>query len=114
MKGGPREKEIRWVGSSYDDLLAFPASARRKAGYQLGRLQAGLMPEDWKPFPAAGAGAAEIRISDGRGAFRIMYVARLKDAIYVLHCFQKKSQATPRGDVEIAAARFRAVSSAKR
>jgi phage-related protein len=108
------EKEIRWVGSSYDDLLAFPKAPRKEAGFQLGKVQAGLEPTDWKPFDEVGSGTREVRISDAKGIFRVMYVAKLEDAIYVLHCFQKKSQATSKQDKEIATARYRAVVSARK
>jgi phage-related protein len=103
------EKEIRWIGSSYDDIFEFPATARREAGFQLGRLQAGLDPEDWKPFDEVGPGAREIRIRDSNGIFRVMYVAKFEEAVYVLHCFQKKTQTTSRQDKEIAATRYRAI-----
>ena len=103
------DKEIRWIGSSYDDLLAFPSEARREAGFQLGRVQSGLEPDDWKPFNDVGAGTKEIRIRDASGAYRVMYIAKFEEAIYVLHCFQKKTQATSRQDKAIAEARYRAV-----
>lgn len=103
------EKEIRWVGSAYDDLVKFPDDARRQAGFQLGKVQAGLDPEDWKPFDDVGAGTREIRIRDASGAFRVMYVAKFEEAVYVLHCFQKKTQATSRQDKSIAETRYRAV-----
>jgi len=103
------EKQIRWVGSAYDDLLAFPRDARKEAGFQLGKVQAGLEPDDWKPFDAVGAGAREIRIRDASGAYRVVYVAKFEEAIYVLHCFQKKSQTTSKQDLAIATARYRAV-----
>jgi phage-related protein len=103
------EKEIRWVGSSFDDLLAFPEEPRRQAGFQLGKIQAGLDPDDWKPFAAVGPGTREIRIKESNGIFRVMYVAKFVEAIYVLHCFQKKAQVTSRHDCEIAEARYRAI-----
>jgi phage-related protein len=103
------EKELRWVGSAYHDLLGFPKDARRAAGFELGRVQAGLEPADWKPFDTVGIGTREIRIRDASGAFRVMYVAKFGEAVYVLHCFQKKTQATSRQDQTIAAARYRAV-----
>ena len=59
-----QEKELRWVGTAYEDLLEFPDVARRQAGFQLGKVQAGFDPDDWKPFDAVGAGAREIRIRD--------------------------------------------------
>jgi phage-related protein len=103
------DKEIRWVGSAYDDLLGFPYEPRRKAGFQLGKVQAGLDPEDWKPFDAVGAGVREIRIKDDQGIYRVMYVAKFEEAIYVLHCFKKKTQATSKHDKEIADTRYRAI-----
>ncbi len=108
------EKQIRWVGSAYDDLLAFQRDARKEAGFQLGKVQAGLEPADSKPFDAVGAGAREIRIRDASGIYRVMYVAKFEEAIYVLHCFQKKTQATGKRDKRIAAARYRAVVNARR
>lgn len=108
------EREIRWVGSSYDDLLSFPKEARRQAGFQLGKVQAGLDPEDWKPFDDVGAGTREIRIRDETGIFRVMYVAKFEEAVYVLHCFQKKTQATSNHDKRIAEARYRAVVNARK
>jgi phage-related protein len=59
-----KDKEIRWVGSSYDDLVGFPDEPRRDAGFQLSKVQAGLEPEDWKPFDDVGTGTKEIRIRD--------------------------------------------------
>jgi phage-related protein len=103
------EKQIRWVGSAYDDLLAFPRDARKAAGFQLGKVQAGLEPTDWKPFDEVGSGTKEIRIREASGVFRVMYVAKFEEAIYVLHCFRKKTQATSKQDKAIAAARYRAV-----
>ena len=71
-----QEKEIRWVGSAYADLLAFPNEPRRQAGFQLGKVQAGLDPDDWKPFDAVGARTREIRIRESDGIYRVMYVAK--------------------------------------
>jgi len=106
-------KRIRWVGSSYEDLLRFPQDSRRDAGFQLHKVQVGLEPESWKPFDDVGTGTREIRIKDASGIYRVMYVAKFAEAIYVLHCFQKKSQATSKQDKEIAAARYRAVVNAR-
>ena len=108
------EKEIRWVGSTYDDLLAFPQESRREAGFQLGKVQAGLEPADWKPFEDVGAGTKEIRIKDASGAYRVMYVAKFEEAIYVLHCFQKKTRTTSKQDKTIAEARYRAVANTRK
>jgi len=103
------EKEIRWVGASYHDILNFPDEPRKQAGFQLGRVQAGLEPEDWKPFSEVGAGVKEIRIRDSSGAYRVMYLAKFEEAIYVLHCFQKKTDATTKQDKETVEVRYRSV-----
>lgn len=108
------EKEIRWVGSSYDDLLAFPAEPRRTAGFQLGKVQAGLDPDDFKPFDKLGAGTREIRIREANGIYRIMYIAKFEEALYVLHCFQKKTQTTSKQDKAVTEARYRAVVNARK
>jgi phage-related protein len=108
------EKEILWVGSSYVDLLAFPMESRRAAGFELGRVQAGLDPTDWKPFNDVGPGTREIRLRQAGGIFRVMYVTKFEEAIYVLHCFQKKAQATSQQDKAIAQARYRAVTNARK
>lgn len=103
------DKEIRWIGSAYDDLLKFPDLPRREAGFQLGRIQAGLDPDDWKSIDDIGKGTREIRIRDVAGIFRVLYVAKFEEAIYVLHCFQKKTQATTKQDKDIAKVRYRSI-----
>lgn len=103
------DKDILWLGSSYDDVLQFPDEPRREAGFQIGKVQAGLDPDDWKPFNDVGPGVREIRIRDATGIFRVMYVAKFEEAIYVLHCFQKKTEATAKKDKDIAETRYRAI-----
>jgi phage-related protein len=100
-------KAMRFCGSALDDLRAFPSSARRDAGYELDKVQNGRSPSDWKPMNGVGSGVREIRIRDATGAFRVLYVAKFSDMIYVLHCFQKKSQATSKIDLDLAARRYR-------
>ena len=102
-------KLVGFVGDSLQAIRNFPTAARSKAGYQLERVQRGLDPRDWKPMRAIGAGVREIRVRDQSGAFRVVYLAALGDAIYVLHAFQKKTQKTARSDIELAARRFRQV-----
>ena len=77
-------------------------------------VQAGLDPTDWKPFDEVGSGTREIRISDAQGAFRVLFVAKFEEAVYVLHCFKKSTRSTSRSDKDVAAARYRAVVSARR
>lgn len=104
-----QEKEIRWMGSSYRDLLAFPETPRRRAGFQLSKIQAGLDPDNWKPFDSIGAGTREIRIKESDGIYRVIYVTKFVEALYVLHCFQKKTQKLPPHDRLIAETRYRAI-----
>lgn len=99
-------KPLRWVGKAREAVRAFPASARRRVGHELDLLQQGLEPTDVKPMPTVGAGVYELRIRAG-GAFRVFYVARFAEAIYVLHAFQKKTQQTARLDLELGAKRYR-------
>jgi phage-related protein len=97
------------MGGSREDLRAFPAGARRQAGYQLDKVQRGDEPEDWKPLKAIGQGVRELRIRESSGAFRIVYIATLPKGVYVLHCFQKKTQKTSGKDVRLAMLRFKAL-----
>ena len=107
-------KPIEFLGDALDALRSFPEPARREAGFQLDKVQHGGEPDDWKPMRSIGQGVREIRIRDESGAFRAIYLAKLADAVYVLHCFQKKTQLTSKQDKEIAAARYRAVLHARR
>lgn len=100
------EKDLIFEGSSYEDLLEFPDDAKREAGYQLGFVQNGQEPDDWKPIKCVGPGVNEIRIRV-EGAFRVIYIAKYEEAAYVLHAFQKKSQKTPKKDIDIAKKRLR-------
>jgi phage-related protein len=102
-------KPVTFHGDSLDRLRDFPEDARREAGHELYQVQKGLDPSDWKPIPTIGAGVREIRIRDGIGAYRVIYIATLADAIHVLHVFQKKSQKTAQRDLALAAARLRAL-----
>ena len=98
----------------HPESAGVPRAPRKEAGFQLGKVQAGLEPTDWKSFDEVGAGTREIRIGDAKGIFRVMYVAKFEEAVYVLHCFQKKTQATSKQDKDIATARYRAVVNARR
>ena len=84
-------RTIRWVGSALNDLRAFPKAARKQAGQELDLLQQGIEPNDFKSMPTVGAGVYELRIRS-RGAFRVFYVAKFAECLYVLHAFQKKTQ----------------------
>ncbi len=102
-------KDLVFLGDSRDRLRDFPEEARRTAGFQLRRVQQGLEPDDWKPMATIGPGVREVRVREGGGAFRVIYVALIADAVHVLHAFQKKSQKTPKPDLDLAARRLRAL-----
>ncbi len=72
-------------------------------------VQVGREPADFKPLPSVGLGAFEIRVQDEAGAFRVIYVAKFKRAIYVLHAFQKKTRKTALADIELAARRYKLI-----
>ena len=99
------ERPLVWLSSSLADLRTFPADARRAAGYQLRRVQSGLMPSDWKALSSVGPGAYEIRVHTGV-EHRVVYVAKFGEAIYVLHAFEKKTRQTRSDDIEVARRRY--------
>jgi phage-related protein len=100
-------KPVEFRGNSLDDLRSFPLEAKREAGFQLDQLQNGRDPDDWKPMNTVGQGVKEIRVRDAVGIFRVVYVAKFADAVYVLHCFQKKTEKTSKSDLDLASTRYR-------
>ena len=100
-------KHIVFLGDSRDRIREFPEQARRQTGLQLQRVQRGLDSFDWRSMKTVGPGVREIRIRDATGAFRVLYVTTFGDAVYVLHAFQKKSQATEKRDLDLATLRLR-------
>ncbi|MGH9011577.1 MAG: type II toxin-antitoxin system RelE/ParE family toxin [Acidimicrobiia bacterium] len=97
------------MGGADEELRSFPPSARQRAGYQLYLVQSGAEPTDWKPMTTIGPGCREIRVRDDSGAYRVFYVATVGDAVYVLHCFQKKTQRTTKADLDVGKARYQAM-----
>lgn len=100
------EKRLAWLGTSLADIRAFPSGARRAAGYQLRRVQQGLMPTDWKAMPSVGKGVMEIRLR-GKLEHRVLYIAKYAEAVYILHAFEKRSQKTSRTDTATASKRLK-------
>jgi phage-related protein len=100
-------KPIAFLGDSLARLRDFPEAVRRAAGYQIDRVQRGLEPDDWKPMKTVGPGVRELRIREHSGAYRVIYLATLPDRVVVLHAYQKKTQQTARGDIELARRRLR-------
>jgi len=96
---------LSWLGSSLEDLRAFPEDARRHAGYQLGRVQQGLLPIDWKPMTTVGPGVIEIRVHT-RLEHRVFYVAKFEEAVYVLHAFEKRTRQTSQAEIALAQKRL--------
>ena len=101
-------KALQFVGSSLKDLGTFPEDARREAGFELWQVQLGLMPRDFKPMPTVGAGAYEVRIKL-QGQWRVIYVAKQANAVFVLHCFHKTTQKTAKADIDLAATRYKLI-----
>ncbi|MHB1271865.1 MAG: type II toxin-antitoxin system RelE/ParE family toxin [Rhodanobacter sp.] len=97
---------LRFLGDSLKSLREFPEDARQDAGYQLDSVQRGKQPDAFKPMPGIGKGVEEIRVWDDSGTYRVIYTARLSDAVYVLHAFQKKTQATAKRDTNLAKTRY--------
>jgi phage-related protein len=95
-------KKVEFRGSSLDDLRSFPEAAKHESGYQIDRVQHGLEPDSFKPMTSIGKSVYEIRVQDPSGAFRVIYIAKFEQCVYVLHCFQKKTQKTAQKDLNLA------------
>lgn len=99
-------KSVRFLGNSLKCLRDFPEDAKQDAGYQIDKVQRGEQPDDFKPMPSIGKGVEEIRIWDESGTYRVVYTARIANAVIVLHAFQKKTQTTSKRNIDIAKERF--------
>ena len=99
-------KRIQFLGDSLKSLREFPEDAKHDLGYQLDKVQRGEQPDDFKPMPSIGKGVEEIRVRDDSGIYRVIYTARLADAVYVLHAFEKKTQTTAKRDIALASKRY--------
>lgn len=107
-------KNIAFLGTSLDDIKAFPDDVRQDTGYQLHLVQSGQMPHDYKYMPTIGQGVIEIRQKDSLGIYRTIYTAKFDDCIYVLHAFVKKTQKTSQSDIELAKARLKSLIQARK
>jgi phage-related protein len=101
-------KELKFMGSSLSDLVNFPEAVKKIAGFELWQVQVGAMPSDFKSMPTVGDGAYEVRIKVG-GQWRVIYVAKHSDAVYVLHCFHKTTPKTSKTDIDLAAKRYKLI-----
>ena len=108
----PVQKTVAFVGTARDDLRKFPKDARIDVGQQLTLLQRGGEPTRWKPMADIGAGAAEIIVHTGQ-AYRVFYVAKFPEHVYVLHAFEKKTQKTTKRDLDRGRARYKEMLAAR-
>jgi phage-related protein len=104
-----RLAQIAWEGDSREVLKSFPEGVRQNFGFDLWQLQLGERPTDYRPLTSIGPGVFELRDQDERAWYRVVYLSRIEDVIYVLHCFEKKSREMPRKDFEKAKQRLKAV-----
>lgn len=105
----PKYATVAWEGDSREVLSAFPEGVKQNLGFELWRLQQGIKPGDYRPLPSIGTGVFELRDQDERAWYRVVYLSRINDVIYVLHCFEKKSREMPRKEFEKAKQRLKAV-----
>ena len=105
------EKPLEWIGSSYKDLMDLPAEVRQIFGFALSLAQAGDKHDAAKVLKGfGGAGVLEVVEEDVGGTYRAVYTVKFAEAVFVLHCFQKKSKrgiATPKEDMDIIHARLK-------
>jgi phage-related protein len=105
----PKLASIAWEGDSREVLKALPEAVTENFGFELWQLQQGERPRDYRPLPSIGPGVFELRDQDERSWYRVVYLSRIEDVIYVLHCFEKKSREMPKKDFEKAKQRLKAV-----
>jgi phage-related protein len=104
------DAQLNWVGDAREAVSAFPHEIKTVLGFSLRRIQQGLSPKcDSRRMESIGQGVWELKASDERTWYRVIYLTRIGNAIYVLHAFEKSSRKTDRRDLEIAKARFRQI-----
>lgn len=106
-------KRVVWLGASLGEVQGWTGGAQRDTGYQLFKIQSGLDPSDWKPMPSVGSGVREIRVHCGN-EYRVIYLATMEEAVYVLHAFEKKTRKAPRAALDVARRRFQLLLSQRR
>ncbi|PVV05668.1 MAG: hypothetical protein B6D77_18575 [gamma proteobacterium symbiont of Ctena orbiculata] len=106
-------KQLLWIGTSYKVVGNWPKAVKQAAGYQLHLLQQGFEPDDWKPMKIIGSGVREVRLHT-EGEYRVLYIAKFEEGVYVLHAFEKKTQKTSNADIQMAKDRFRELMRARK
>ena len=99
-------KPITWLGNAKEIVSNFPGDVRTDIGHQLWLVQEGEPPSDWKPMATAGAGVIELRLHHDN-EYRVLYVAKFVEAIYVIHAFAKKTERTSPKDIKLAEQRYK-------
>jgi len=103
----PLLAEIAWEGDSKEVLSSFPPEVKSTLGFSLRQIQNGRQPRcDHRPMPSVGKGVWELKDSDVRTWYRVMYLARIDNVLHILHCFEKSSRKTDRRDIAIAKTRL--------
>jgi len=104
------QAKIHWVGDAKETLSAFPLAVKGVFGYSLRRLQKGLFPDcDARRMESIGKGVWELKTADERTWYRVIYLTRIGDGLYVLHAFEKNSRKTDQRDLDIAKSRLKSV-----
>src|SRR5579859_5538327 len=106
--------EVRWLGDSLEVLRGFPGDVQGDLGYALYRVQLGQMPPDSKPMRTVGPGVYELRDQDARAWYRVFYLKKIADVVYILHCFEKRTAQTERKDIEVAKERLKRLNEQQR
>ena len=102
--------QIRWAGDAKEVLSAFPDAVKGVFGYSLRRLQKGLLPDcDARRMESVGKNVWELKTADERTWYRVIYLTRIGDDLFVLHAFEKDSRKTDKRDLEIAKSRLKMV-----
>lgn len=98
-------KKITWLGNTHDVVKGYTSAAKSEIGYNLDKVQRGMDPFDWKPMPTVGPGVKEIRIHE-ENEYRVLYVAKFEESVYILHAFIKKTQQTSKKDIDLGKQRY--------
>ena len=101
--------DIGWLGNTYEVVCGYPTDVRKAIGSELRLLQSGEKPLHARPLQIVGRGVWELKISEREGQFRVAYLIRRRDRIYVLHVFQKKTRRTPNSEIRLARQRFKEI-----
>jgi len=109
MKGRSKQTLVAWEGDSLNVLRSFPRSVREDLGNDLRRLQDGEKPINSRPMKSIGKRVYELKQQDGRGWYRLIYLSKVGDTIYILHCFRKQSRKTSQKDLSVAKERLKNV-----